>query len=203
MRQLQLFINRVLHLFEIRRINAKQDAVYLTFDDGPESGITEFVLEELGKYQFKATFFCRGDNAEKYPDLLKRITEEGHALGNHTYSHINSFDTPTAEYAADVERANLVLNTKLFRPPWGSITLSAFIKLVKKYKFVYWSLTSGDTGLQSFNKKRAFERITRDTQTGDVVLFHCCQKHAKETKQLLPDYLEWLSAKGYHSEVIK
>ena len=91
MRRITLFINRFLHLFEIRRIKTKEKLIYLTFDDGPEPDITEFVLNELQKYGAKATFFCCGDNAEKYPELLGRIRNEGHSIGNHTYSHINSF----------------------------------------------------------------------------------------------------------------
>ena len=202
MQRLTLFINRVLHLFEVRRIKTKENIVFLTFDDGPEPEITEFVLDELRKYQLKATFFCRGDNAEKHPVLLQHIVDEGHALGNHTYSHIKSVKIPTTEYVEDVERADKLLHTHLFRPPWGCITLPVFMRLCRKYKIVYWSLESGDTELERFNKSQALHRLLKRTRSGDVVLFHCCQRHEKETRQLLPEYLKWLSANGYTSKSI-
>ena len=73
-------INHILKRFQYKRIPNNNNAVFLTFDDGPEPGITEFVLDELAKYNFKATFFCRGDNVEKYPELLNRIKKDGHAM---------------------------------------------------------------------------------------------------------------------------
>ena len=203
MRRFNLLINRVLHLFQVRRIGTKERIVFLTFDDGPESGITEFVLDELQKHAAKATFFCRGDNAVKYPELLERIEKEGHALGNHTYSHINGLQTTTSDYVADVERADAVVKTHLFRPPWGSISLSSYLRLCRKYKMVYWSLMSGDTALDMFDKQKSLSKLKSLTQKGDIVLFHCCKRHEKETRQLLPDYLDWLSAQGYRMDVMR
>ena len=85
------FQNLILRKFYyINKIATKNKHVYLTFDDGPEAGICEFVLDELAKYGFKATFFCRGDNAENNYKLLERIISEGHAIGNHTFSHLHS-----------------------------------------------------------------------------------------------------------------
>ena len=202
MRKITLFINRFLHLFEIRRIKTKEELIYLTFDDGPEPDITEFVLNELQKHGAKATFFCCGDNAEKYPELLRQIRSEGHSIGNHTYSHINSFDTPTSAYVADVKRADAVLKTHLFRPPWGSITLSAFLRLVGTHRIVYWSLMSGDTALEKFDKQKAMNKLKDATHPGDVVLFHFCKRHERETRLLLPEYLDWLVGQGYRMKAI-
>lgn len=198
----KLLINKFLHLFEIMRIKEERRIVYLTFDDAPEPGIAEFVLEELSKYDFHATFFCRGDNAEMFPELLKLIRSKGHSIGNHTYSHINSFETRTIDYVLDVEKANIILKTHLFRPPWGSITLSAFLKLRRKYKIVYWSLISGDTEMDRFVLNDSFKKLKKETKAGDIVLFHCCHRHEKETMKILPLYLQWLNDNGYSSEVI-
>lgn len=197
------FVSRVLHLFEIRRIRGKENSVYLTFDDGPEPHITEFVLNELDKYGYKATFFCRGDNAEHYPLLLQRLKDEGHAIGNHTYSHIKSSNVSAKEYVADVERANIVLRTKLFRPPWGNITLLSFLRLCRRYKIVYWSLLSGDTERDKLDVISNLNRLKEKTRGGDVVLFHFCQLHENETRKILPDYLEWLHQKGYQCDLIQ
>ena len=72
-------------------INKKN--IYLTFDDGPDSDITEFVLDELKKYNAKATFFCVGKNVKQYPTLYRKILEDGHSIGCHTYSHIHGHKT--------------------------------------------------------------------------------------------------------------
>ncbi len=197
--KIRLFINRFLHLFEVRRIKTTGKVVYLTFDDGPEEGITEFVLNQLKRYNFKATFFCKGENAEKHPELFSCIVKEGHAIGNHTYSHINGFENRCLDYVADVEKANQVLNTHFFRPPWGAVRLCQFIKLRRKYKIVYWSLLSGDTLLDNLNVENNFNRLKRVTRKGDVVLFHFCKRHEKETQIILPAYLDWLNENGFIS----
>lgn len=203
MKRYDLIINRILHLFEIRRIKTKEKVVFLTFDDCPEPDITEFVLTELRKYNAKATFFCKGENAEKYPDLLRSITADGHTLGNHTYSHINCLNTQTKKYMADVEKADKIINSKLFRPPWGCMNVSTYLKLIKKYKIVYWSLASGDTDMDKFDEEKSLNRLKSETHNGDIVLFHCCLRHEKETRPLLIKYLEWIYQNGYRSEAIK
>lgn len=195
-------INKFLKEFQVSRIPTDKNEVYLTFDDGPEPEITEFILSELEKYEMKATFFCKGENAEKYSELLQTIRAKGHAIGNHTYSHIHSFKYASKNYVNDVDRADGVLHSHLFRPPWGSLTISSFLRLRDKYKIIYWSLESGDTDLSKFDMHNNMERLKKNTRSGDIVLFHCCKKHQGETKQLLPRYLKWLWDNGYTSQII-
>lgn len=196
-------ISRILHLVEIRRIKTNEKVVYLTFDDAPEDDITDFVLSQLAIYNAKATFFCRGDNAEKNPEILRRIINEGHAVGNHTYSHVRALSVSNKEYIDDIERANTILNTHLFRPPWGVLKVSDYIKIVLKgYKVIYWSLASGDTELDKFNLSTNIERMKRNTKPGDIVLFHSVNRHENETRQILPLYLAWLHEMGYKSYVL-
>ena len=99
-----------------------RSAVYLTFDDGPTPGITEWILSTLNKYDAKATFFVLGKNAEMYPDLYRRIVEAGHRIGNHTYSHQKGWGMSLERYIEDVDFANDLLHTELFRPPYARIT---------------------------------------------------------------------------------
>lgn len=184
----------------ISRISTATNVVYLTFDDGPEPGITDFVLEELNRYGFKATFFCRGDNAEKTPLLIERIRQEGHSIANHTYSHIHSYNMGGKEYADDVHRCDSILGTNLFRPPHGSLKLSAWLRLRKDYKIFFWSLNSGDSDMNRYDYDRSINTLKTRTKPGDIVLFHFCHKHEKETRELLPVYLQWLKDKGLKSE---
>lgn len=201
--KIKQLISRLLHLVEVRKIKTKEKIVYLTFDDAPEGEITDFVLSQLKKYEVKATFFCRGDYTERNPEKFRSIINEGHAIGNHTYSHIRAISVSSKEYIDDVEKANNLLNTHLFRPPWGVLKLSDYIKLVTKgYKIIYWSLVSGDTELGNFDLDFNLERMKRNTTPGDIILFHSVNRHEKETKQILPLYLSWLQENGYKSNVL-
>lgn len=184
----------------ISKINSSDKVVYLTFDDGPEPGITEFVLDELNKYGYKATFFCRGDNAQAYPELLQRIKEEGHCLANHTYSHMHSYHISSSSYVRDVHKCDSILNTRLFRPPHGSLTLCSWLRLRNKYDIYFWSLNSGDSNMSLFDFQKNIDRLKKNTSSGDIVLFHFCIKHENETKKILPEYFLWLSENGYKSD---
>ena len=191
---------RLLRFFLVRELLCSENVIFLTFDDGPESGITEFVLNELGKYNFKATFFCRGDNAEKNPDLIEEIRRQGHSIANHTYSHLHGLFTDEAKYLDDIEYANKYLDTALFRPPHGLLSFRLFNKIRRKYKIILWTLDSSDSRMMFFNKDEALKRLVNGTCSGSVVLFHFCHKHEKETRELLPEYLKWLNDNGYTSK---
>lgn len=196
---LKKIINRILKCFGLKNITSKQKVVYLTFDDGPEYGITEFVLDELAKYQFKATFFCRGDNAEKNTGLLALICKQGHAVGNHSYSHLRAHEVASDIYIDDVEKADTILHTNLFRPPFGSITIKTWLNLRGKYRMVYWSLNSEDSECENFDFQSSIKKLKSKTKNGYVVLFHFCHFHETKTRQLLPPYLKWLYENGYQS----
>lgn len=199
---LKKIINRLLKFFQVSHIPSKKKVVYLTFDDGPEPGICEFVLDELRKYGFKATFFCRGDNAEHYPELLSRIINEGHSIGNHTFSHLHAYSVSSKQYLDDIDRANQVLHSTLLRPPFGSLTFSTWLSLKSKYRIIYWSLVSGDTNLNNFDFEHSYQNLINNTSSGDIVLFHFCKLHEKETRFILPAYCKWLKANGFVSNAI-
>src|SRR5436309_1317373 len=106
------------------KIPAKEKILYLTFDDGPHETATPFVLDQLKKYNAKATFFCIGKNVASHPEIYQRILNEGHSTGNHTYNHLNGWKVNKEEYINDVEKAAQQINSKLFRPPYGKISRS-------------------------------------------------------------------------------
>lgn len=195
-------INRLLKYFQVSHIPTKEKVVYLTFDDGPEPGICEFVLDELRKYDFKATFFCRGDNADHYPELLSRIINEGHSIGNHTYSHLHAYSTSSKHYLEDIERAKQVLHSTLLRPPFGSLTLTTWLSLRSIYRIIYWSLGSGDSNLDNFDFEYSYKNLIHNTTSGDIVLFHFCKLHEKETRIILPAYCKWLKENKFVSDSI-
>ena len=93
--------------------------LHLTFDDGPTPEVTHWVLDKLAEYRAKATFFCLGRNVEKNPDIYQRILEEGHAVGNHIYSHLKGWMVDRSEYIDDIKLAGEFIASRLFRPPYG------------------------------------------------------------------------------------
>lgn len=199
---LKKVINKLLMKTTVSHLPANNKTVYLTFDDGPEPGITEFVLNELQKYDYKATFFCTGENVEKYPELIERIVNEGHALGNHTFSHIKAYDLGAKDFVKDVERANEVIHTHLFRPPNGCLTLGAWLRLRRHYKIIYWTIGSGDWCKGTFDYETSM-KLLKTTKAGDIILFHFSNNLEEGTRRLLPDYFEWMGKNRFISETIK
>lgn len=126
------------------------DGVFLTFDDGPTPGITEWILSTLDKYDAKATFFVLGKNVEMYPDLYRRILDAGHRIGNHTYSHQKGWGMSLERYTEDVDFANDLIHSELFRPPYAQITPAQARFLGQRYKLVMWDIISRD-----YNRKLA------------------------------------------------
>ena len=149
----------------------EKNQVFLTFDDGPDPEVTPWILDTLGKYNAKATFFCLGKNVEKYPDLFERIKKEGHAVGNHSYSHLDGWKTRNKDYFEDVEKADKLIGRNLFRPPYGRIKPSQIRELKKKYKIVMWDVLSGDFDPGKKTNKR-LENIIQVTKSGSIIVFH-------------------------------
>ena len=131
--------------------------VYLTFDDGPTPGITEWILATLKRYDAKATFFVLGKNVERYPDLYAKILSDGHRVGNHTYSHQKGYLMPLERYLEDIDLASYSVQSDLFRPPYARVTSSQLRAIAQRYKIVMWSIISRD-----YNRKLTGERCLRD-----------------------------------------
>lgn len=178
--------------------------LFLTFDDGPDPAITPFVLDQLKAFNAKATFFCIGDCAKKHPELLQRIKDEGHQIGNHTQYHPNGWKTPLTEYKNNISEAekhlfdNNFKNSKLFRPPYGKCTKSQrkFLK-AQGYKIIMWSSLSADFDT-SLTKEEVLSNITSNTKTqGDIIIFHDSEKMKKNVIYCLPKILEFYTKKGF------
>tara|TARA_B100000161_G_scaffold244640_1_gene199054 strand:+ start:3514 stop:4125 length:612 start_codon:yes stop_codon:yes gene_type:complete len=173
--------------------------LYLTFDDGPYNMLSPFILDELKKYKAKATFFYLGSKAEKYPQLIKRCKDENHKIGNHTYSHPNGWKTKNNRYYQDIEKANKLLNSNLFRPPYGRIKPSQINHLKKYYKIIMWDILSWD-----FDKKTSpeecYNNIIKNTKSGSIIVLHENEKSAKTVKEVLPKILSYFSSQGFKFE---
>lgn len=145
--------------------------VYFTFDDGPHPESTPAILEMLDQFGVKATFFCVGDNVQKYPKLYQEIIDKGHAVGNHTFNHLNGMKTPKTEYLSNVEKAAEVIDSKLFRPPYGKMKMNQLSQLKKKYQVVMWTLLIGDFD-PSLTKEQCFFVLKNKMKAGDIIVLH-------------------------------
>lgn len=173
-----------------------QPVVYLTFDDGPHPEITSAVLDILAQNEVPATFFCVGQNVEKHPDIVERIREEGHEIGNHTYRHESGWTTSNYQYLKSYSRCQKLVNAKWFRPPYGRITRSQASALQKETQIIMWDVLSGD-----FDENRTAEMCYNDllvnTRPGAIVVFHDSIKAADRMLPLLHAYISWLRQEGY------
>lgn len=186
-------------VWEIENTPANQ--IYLTFDDGPDSSITPWVLDLLAQYNAKATFFMVGQNAEKNPAILQRMRQEGHALGNHTSHHLSGYSNSPQAYVDNVKLCQKYTQTNLFRPPYGRIKRSQVKQLNKSFKIIMWNQLSGDFH-KDLDIDKSLKALCDYTKKGNIVVFHDSQKSFENLKLLLPAYLEYLKLKGFNSIVI-
>lgn len=182
--------------------NPESKNIYLTFDDGPTPEITDWVLETLDQFNAKATFFCTGRKVEKHPEIYQKILDKGHKTGNHTYSHLNGWKTKKEEYIHDVELAKELIDSVLFRPPYGKIKPSQQKLLLKNYKIVLWDILSWDFDLKT-NKEQCLNNVIEKTEGGNIVLFHDSEKAKESLYYALPKFLDRFTNKGYCFDSIK
>ncbi len=194
---------RWLYPHALWRMSHQQKAVYLTFDDGPIPEATPFILDVLDRFGAKATFFMVGDNAEKYPHLLQEVRLRGHRIGNHTYNHMSGFRWSTWKYLANVNKANKLLRTDLFRPPHGWMRHVQY-KTIRHcgMKVVMWDVVTRDYS-RYLTADDVVENVKRYTRPGSIITFHDSLKSIDKLKHALPEALSWLSQQGYEFRVIE
>lgn len=175
----------------IRNIDSKH--IYLTFDDGPHPSITPWVMDQLAFHGAKATFFCVGQNINKYPDTFQEIKNRGHQVGNHTYNHLKGWFTKNKDYYSNIsECQNLMPGNKLFRPPYGRIKPTQYFHLRKSFRIIMWNQLSWDF-LKNLDREKALLGLKKRARQKSIIVFHDSVKAQKNLEYLLPRYLEYLS----------
>jgi peptidoglycan/xylan/chitin deacetylase (PgdA/CDA1 family) len=180
----------------------EKPTVYLTFDDGPIPEITPWVLDTLKRYGIKATFFCVGENVYRHPHLLQQIKAEQHATGNHTYNHLQGMRTRTGRYMENVEKAQQLLDTSLFRPPHGHIRLPQWNELSRKYRVVFWDVVTRDYS-KYITAQKVVDNVKRYARNGSIIVFHDSLKAKQNLLEALPQSIEWLLEQGYSFATIE
>ena len=189
-----------------------QKTIYLTFDDGPHPMITPLVLEILKRYNAKATFFCIGNNVQKYPATFELVKKEGHSVGCHTFNHEDGFKTKTDDYVKSFLAANELIHSNLFRPPHGKIKRSELKKLKalnfkldncsklstlnSQLKIVAWTVIAYDWD-HALSPEDVYQNVIRNAGDGAIVAFHDSLKANNNMISALPRVLEYYSKKGF------
>ncbi len=187
-------------------IPSEEKILYLTFDDGPHETATPFVLEQLRKFNAKATFFCIGKNVVENPVIYRQIIEEGHTIGNHTFNHVNGWKTSNKKYADEVFEAAKYIDSNLFRPPYGRISrFQAKVLLqenrrqtivTKGFKIIMWTVLSGDFDL-SKKSNECRDYVLLNASPGSIIVFHDSKKAWERMQGALPEVLEHFTKDGY------
>ena len=181
--------------------NTDKNEIAVSFDDGPVKNYTPEVLQLLKQENIKATFFCIGNRIAGNEDILKQIKDDGHIIGNHSYSHHFWFDMFSSKkmltdlQQMDHEMVRVTgLQPKLFRPPYGVTNPNLKKAIINGgYTPVGWSVRSMDTVIK--NETKLLNKLNRSIKPGAVFLFH---DTSKTTLQVLPAFIKEVKNKGFH-----
>lgn len=190
------FVHSNFHIKAICKIKTTDKVVALTFDDGPMPERTHSILNLLNKFNVKATFFCIGNRIKGNESILKQIQEQGHLIGNHSYSHSNLFDLKnTQQMISDLQEGNKEIKRVIgkepmfFRPPYG-VTTPSLARASEKLGFevIGWNVRSLDTSIK--DKQQLVDRVISRIQPGSILLFHDTVENLEIALEEILNYLK-------------
>ena len=177
-------------------VETDEKVLYFTFDDGPIPQLTPRALKILQKYNAKATFFMVGENVRRYPKIYQQVIDEGHAVGNHSYNHVKGWQLTNLEYYQNIQNADDILKTKLFRPPYGQITPAQAKSISQEFHIVMWSVLSGDYD-KNTSAEQCYNNIIKNTKSGSIIVMHDNLKAEANMLYALEKSLKYFSDLGY------
>jgi peptidoglycan-N-acetylglucosamine deacetylase len=182
-------------------MKVSKKTLFLTFDDGPHPTVTHKVLDILDQFNAKASFFCIGGNVKKYPKVYQRILAENHAVGNHTYNHMNGWKFSEYSYYRNVLECTEFVDSNLFRPPYGRIKSKQVKGIKSRFKIIMWDVLSADYD-KKINPEKCFQNVKENAKSGSIVVFHDSLKAQENMLSTLPKVLTHFSEQGYSFEKI-
>lgn len=194
------FIHSNFYIKTICSANTTKKEIAISFDDGPATNYTQEILQVLKNENIKATFFCIGNRIEGNEKILQQINDEGHVIGNHSYSHHFWFDLFSSKKMLNdmalmnkITREKIGLTPKFFRPPYGVTNPNLKNAIVKgNYIPIGWNIRSMDTVIN--DEEKLLEKITSKIKPGAIILFH---DTSKTTLAVLPAFIHFVKTNGY------
>jgi peptidoglycan-N-acetylglucosamine deacetylase len=181
------------------RIKTSEKVLYLTFDDGPDEGSTRQLLDILNRYSIKGLFFCSGNAAEKNPGLMKLIRSNGHRVGNHGYYHLDGWRTDAATYYSDIVKASGFTSAKIFRPPFGRLSLKQRKKVSESYKIVFWDIMPYDFDI-AFGRDRSLRILKEKIRPGSIIVLH--DTISSCANAIVEEFVIFAQDQGYRFELL-
>ncbi len=185
----------------IWKMSGDRNVLYLTFDDGPIPEVTPWVMDVLGKYNAKATFFCVGDNVRKYPAIYHQLIDEGHTVGNHTQNHLSGWSTENLSYFHNIRHCARMVHSGLFRPPYGKMKPSQIHFLQRHYRIIMWDVLSGDFD-RDLTPEACYQNVIDHAKSGSIIVFHDSLKAEKNLRYALPKVLDHFASLGYSFQAL-
>lgn len=182
--------------------NEGRNLVFLTFDDGPIPEVTPWVLDILDDFGAKATFFMVGENVMRHPELLEEVRRRGHDAGNHTLHHMQGASAKTRCYLRDVEEADRLIGSPLFRPPHGWLRPRQASALRRKYRIIMYDLVTRDYS-KRLTPDDVLNNVRNMTRPGSIIVFHDSLKSWPRLQTALPEALRWLKDNNYQFALIR
>ncbi|MDE7389161.1 MAG: polysaccharide deacetylase family protein [Muribaculaceae bacterium] len=182
------------------KVNGRKVA-YITFDDGPIPEVTPWLLDVLDSLGVKATFFMVGDNVRRHPELFEEIKRRGHSYGNHTMHHIRGYSTSMRTYLRDLDEADALIRSPLFRPPHGIIRWSQSLFIRSRYNLVMYDVVTRDYA-RNITPAEVLANVKRFTRDGSIIVFHDSLKSVDKLRVMLADAIRWLQDQGYELRTI-
>ena len=180
----------------IWKMSGNRKEIYLTFDDGPIPEVTPWVLDTLRSFDAKATFFCVGDNVRKHPEIYDMVIHAGHTVGNHTLNHLSGWATENITYFHNIRHCARMVNSGLFRPPYGKLKPSQAQFLQRHYRIIMWDVLSGDFD-RDIRPEDCAQNVIQHAEAGSIVVFHDSIKAEANLRHALPMVLEHFTREGY------
>jgi peptidoglycan/xylan/chitin deacetylase (PgdA/CDA1 family) len=193
-----VFFSGWLYPEAVFRIRTTEKVLYLTFDDGPDPVSTPRLLDILKTFNIKALFFCDGRAAEKFPDLINQIRSEGHQIGNHGYSHFDGWHTDTDKYINDITRASDYTSDKIFRPPYGRLSIKQK-NLLKSCKIVFWDIMAYDFDA-TFGSAKSLGVLKKRKRPGSIIVLHDTPSSC--ANMILEEFIKYALSEGYRFELL-
>lgn len=183
----------------IFRIKTTEKLLYLTFDDGPDPVSTPLLLDILKTHDIAALFFCNGNLAEKYPEIMSQIRDRGHLIGNHGYNHFDGWLTESVKYVSDIIRASNFTSDKMFRPPFGRLSNKQKKILLESYKIIFWDLMPYDFDFR-FGSRKSLRILKEKMRPGSIIVLHDTSTSCANT--IIDEFLTFAADSGYRFELI-